>query len=620
VRAILALVAILVSETALAAAPRVVDYLYIEANEGGSSGGHSAIRFGDETYHFQHERPGLLRLRRDDWQHFRYAYGVLENRTLHVSRIVVSDAGYARLRQAFNARYLGERRVFEYREALRDERELLAQLLARRPGTIRVRGAGFFFPDDGASPPSAALLALRRRVLDAYGPDGIRARIAQVQTELARLAPAACAPPTGDLPDEGHIDLPYPFSRRYRDLLTASIALQALDRALPLRAGSFWSPAGAEFEIGPDARRRLVAYADRLTGELTRLLVSARPDWGFALLVGMARLEALHASEATGRLVLLDAFPPGSDRVPRAYVRRHRDALADLRAEAREDFARARARLAATDAIDEAGFAEVESAGNHLLELKAAVAEDRALRVSTGLLVPSHDAAWSVPLRPEIGDDELALGLARATAAERRFAERLHARYGYDLVRRNCVSEIFRTVEAAGAEPGGHVDTRWSFDFIPFVAARAVNATWDVVERTTLPSYRRARLADMSGRDGGLRVRLRESNVLTSTIYRRNADDSFFLFFTDDLVALRPLFGAVNLASGVGAAVAGLPLLPFDRGETFLAGVRGAIFSLPELAFLNLRKGSFDYVPREQRPPDAVELAAATTPAASTSP
>jgi hypothetical protein len=55
--------------------------------------------------------------------------------------------------------------------------------------------------------------------------------------------------------------------------------------------------------------------------------------------------------------------------------------------------------------------------------------------------------------------------------------------------------------------------------------------------------------------------------------------------------------------------VAGLPLLPFDRGDTLVAGVRGAVFSLPELAFVNLRKGSFDYVPPDARPDDGVDLA-----------
>ena len=31
---------------------RAIDYLTIAANEGGSSGGHAAIRFGEETFHF----------------------------------------------------------------------------------------------------------------------------------------------------------------------------------------------------------------------------------------------------------------------------------------------------------------------------------------------------------------------------------------------------------------------------------------------------------------------------------------------------------------------------------------------------------------------------------------
>ncbi len=181
-------------------------------------------------------------------------------------------------------------------------------------------------------------------------------------------------------------------------------------------------------------------------------------------------------------------------------------------------------------------------------------------------------------------------------------------------MRRNCVSEIFRTVDAAGAEPGGRIDTRWSLDFIPFVAAGAVNATWNVVRRDTLLSYRRWRLDDMYRHESPLHVRLRESNILTSTIYHRNADDSFFLLFTDDLVAVRPIFGAVNVASGLGAAAVGVPLLPFDRGETLMSGVRGALFSLPELAFVNLRKGSFDYVPREQRPETGAEVAAESDP------
>ena len=47
-------------------------------------------------------------------------------------------------------------------------------------------------------------------------------------------------------------------------------------------------------------------------------------------------------------------------------------------------------------------------------------------------------------------------------------------------------------------------------------------------------------------------VHLREANTLSSTVYRRSGRDSFFLFFTDDVVALRPVYGAFNLVAGLG--------------------------------------------------------------------
>jgi hypothetical protein len=96
-------------------------------------------------------------------------------------------------------------------------------------------------------------------------------------------------------------------------------------------------------------------------------------------------------------------------------------------------------------------------------------------------------------------------------------------------------------------------------------------------------------------------VALRESNTLTSPVYEPNPQDSFFLFFAD-AVAVRPLLGGVNLVAGLGASAAGLALLPFDGGHALLSGMKGALFSLPELAFVNLRKGTFDYVERAYRP------------------
>jgi hypothetical protein len=42
-------------------------------------------------------------------------------------------------------------------------------------------------------------------------------------------------------------------------------------------------------------------------------------------------------------------------------------------------------------------------------------------------------------------------------------------------------------------------------------------------------------------------------------------------------------------------------VLPFDRGTTLWSGLKGIAFSLPELVFVNLRKGSFDGVGNDRR-------------------
>jgi hypothetical protein len=188
------------------------------------------------------------------------------------------------------------------------------------------------------------------------------------------------------------------------------------------------------------------------------------------------------------------------------------------------------------------------------------------------------------------------------------YAAAFKRRWGYNLVTRNCVSEIFSEIDAAferGAEEsatrlGGRLEMDGSLNFIPAVSAAAVAGAYPVTERLELPSYRRRRIERMYEQENPLTVFLRESNTLTSAIYRRNTDDSIFVFFTDDAVVARPLFGAVNLVVGLAASAVGLATLPLDGGATLRAGLKGALFSLPELFFQNIRKGSFEHVRRDR--------------------
>jgi hypothetical protein len=152
-----------------------LEYLYVEAGEESASGGHAALKLGDEVFHFQHVPPGLLRARRDDFAQFRRQYGERENRTIHRHRVEVSAETFALLRERFNRVRLVEDEQFDRRDGLARDVDVLALLLrGDRAEGLELQGLGLFFADgwDYAAPPPAA----RRRAVaaGAAGRGGVR--------------------------------------------------------------------------------------------------------------------------------------------------------------------------------------------------------------------------------------------------------------------------------------------------------------------------------------------------------------------------------------------------------------------------------------------------------------
>jgi hypothetical protein len=342
----------------------------------------------------------------------------------------------------------------------------------------------------------------------------------------------------------------------------------------------------------------------------------------------MARLAALDEARRTGSWMFLDAFVPDAQVIPAEQILRRPDLTQALLDEAREDFATARTRLRARAELrpgfSEADFVALEAAGNRLIEVSRTVDGRRPMRLGLGLRVPAREAMLVEPIVPAVSDEALGRHAAAAREDEDAYEGELRRLYGYNVVTRNCVTEIFRTIDAALATTltapdadairrestrrlGGYVEVDYTFTFIPATSALMVRDAYAVAETIEVSSYRLAALARMYRRDNAAHVYLRESNTLTSTLYRRNPADSAFLFFTDDVVPpIRPLLGAVNVVAGIGVSAAGLFALPVDGGDLLRAGLKGVLFSLPELIFFNIRKGSLVFAPRpRETPPSA---------------
>ncbi len=137
------------------------DYLYIRAHEGNASGGHAALRFGDDAPSTSSTTAVGSTPRREDSRRFQHEYRSLQNRGIEVSRIAATPATVALLRDTFERRLLVQSRQLEIRDEMRARRRA-ARSARWRDDALRfdVRGAGFFAaPDARAAAAPPALLA-----------------------------------------------------------------------------------------------------------------------------------------------------------------------------------------------------------------------------------------------------------------------------------------------------------------------------------------------------------------------------------------------------------------------------------------------------------------------------
>lgn len=202
----------------------VVEYLYVEANEGSSAGGHVALRIDDRVFDFQNAELGTLRRRRTQWDEFRYIYSVRENRTIHVARFDVSVADRDAILERFNRRYLIQNEHYSVRESLRNDRELIEWLIEKAEGDSagrelhlapQVRGAGLFrVAGTRAADGASGLVALRERIRNERGADYLAIRIGELERELETLVPTTEMPAPLRVSDDQNPSSGYAFSDR----------------------------------------------------------------------------------------------------------------------------------------------------------------------------------------------------------------------------------------------------------------------------------------------------------------------------------------------------------------------------------------------------------------------
>lgn len=173
--------------------------------------------------------------------------------------------------------------------------------------------------------------------------------------------------------------------------------------------------------------------------------------------------------------------------------------------------------------------------------------------------------------------------------------------FEYNLIFKNCVTELLKlTYEHSNSEPIKQVFTEINtkttlkgkfIPFLSFIYLKDIIKKYNISYKVYYYSSFRNELLKQKNIS-----RFKEISTLTSDAYYFNANDSFFLFFTEDQLILRPVLGVVNTLSSLGKISFDLIVLPYDYYKDNInisKELRGLFFSFSEVVFVSIRKGTF---------------------------
>ncbi len=587
------------------ASPRI-DIIGVAANTSRSSGGHSAVRIGNQVYQYQSVDDKMLYLQREPWSFFDHRYRKLDNRRLTLVRLELGKTDSQQIHSRFNRLYAVQKKHLARWQALEIERQWFENLEGGRP-SVPIPILGYFDPDSRGD---RAICQLRTIAESTLPPDFIDDGLSLVTAQLRKNALRASSRTQDGIEIDHYPRGPAIPAEHRLEQLGLREALLILKQGRGVAPSSLLAPGPRK--LSANERGQLEALARHFEQSLPRLLASPRPDRGNALLLALARYGAVRQSLERNRLFLLNVFPEEKKTTvlldPRE-TRRHHELLASL---SRQSFAvwqeERQLFMDAKNVLGEYGYQRLENAAARYVEPRDAIREGRALRTcSSGFLRPERGG----PTTPMAIDPPSATALSRARQqmelCHAGFLADLRVAYGYSLFHHNCATELARAIQSAFPDQetirqalGAEINPGQGLNLIPAEFTRQVQRLWNTAPPRVLLSHRQEQ-ADLAAK-GASRpwVKLRESNRWTSTVYPGSIHDDAFLFFSDGPVFWRPLQGSANLLHGLAHTGIGLASAPTEGGRRRVErGLSGIFYSLPEMFGISIRKGRYDIVPRD---------------------
>jgi len=557
-----------------------LDFIYVNANTGEATGGHSAIKLGSTVFHYQFFPGDFFLLVRDSWPHFKYIYTDVSNRTISIRRLPLRPEVFYRLNAHFIRLLISQQEALLKLDRAESGLSLLRQL-SRKKSTIELPVAGLF---DNQSAGNDAMASLRHALEKEAGAVGVEQMLQLFRKKAGAL-----------LQEKGVAGVSARLSA-LREVLLKQYFLQLVAQGVSLAGDALITfPDSTGLRI--EELNKLAEYKSQLQASIVHLFLADMPGQAESIVLQTARYLAVSRSLFTRRLCTLDPFSGA------AVIRNVTgdDDLQSVSEHLQRNVARARRAFFQETVHNDVAYGQLEISRGRLNELKNAILYGSPVRGEPGLLLPSRSGKVTIDWL-DYGRSGVLAGAAEDEKLLAAVIARVKSGVAYDLLRRNCATELLRNINTAFANSvegrealGGWLTPDTGFVFIPAELQTRVGEEFPVTDEQILLSRRLKMLKMLFRRENDMFVWLREANVFSSTLYSPRLNDSTFLFFTDDVSVMRPLLGLANIAWAALNGAAGLLTLPVDGGERIQQGGRGIFYSLPELVFHNIRKGTYGF-------------------------
>jgi hypothetical protein len=564
-----------------------IEFIYVDSNTGQSSGGHTGLKIGQYIYHFQFFEDEIFHLVRENWNEFKYIYNSIDNRNIIKREFILTAENYETIRSYLNEFYLIQQKQLEILSYLKKDILYLESLKSN--SSLSIPGLGYL----------TLTVDSKNKIFNLSPGESllIKSQLTRINTSISEITYKEIN--NIKLSKIDYIFSQDIFSQNIEDLLQSKMGLSCIINKCEIDESSFIK---IDSFIGSKDKNNILTKWKKNLPYLHQSIINQiknnNDKSNKNLLISVLRFYYIQKSIESNSIYIPDCFNYNSNMIENInnediILEEYKKSIMILFKKGIENFLK-------NDIYSEEDFTYLEDSSNRMLEISSLHNKKNYIRINYNILYPSKEKDILIDEKLKVSDN-LIDNIKRAKINFENFNIKMKNLYPFDLIRENCTTEIFTTLNRLTKNNqkesvdllGGYIDSKNNFTFIPFIADFKVGYNYKTKTKEVVQSYRLRSKDQMKTHDLPIWIALKESNTISSSIYKFNSNDSFFIFFTDDTILLRPIMGSVNLIGGVGQFSLGMFTFPFDKGNNLKKGFEGSLFSLPELFFFNIRKGSF---------------------------